>query len=417
MKNRNVILGIDGIPFELMNSLSNRGIMPNFKELKNSYYFKEMKSSIPHISSVSWSSIITGKNPGEHGIFGFSELIPGTYSLSYPNFNALKSKAFWHQQNEKKHVIINVPATYPAKILNGIHIAGFVALDLEKAVYPKTCIPSLKQLDYVIDIDSSLAHKQSKDILFDELMKVLEIRKKTYQFFWNKLNWDNYMVVITSSDRFGHFLWNTYADSDNKWHSRALRFFQKIDAFIGDIKDKLKENDNFIILSDHGMEETKQNMNLNTYLEQEGFLKLSDKHKNYNRITKGTKAFVLDPGRIYLNKKGLYPNGSISKLEEKDVIEDLKNILYDLKFQNQKVIKIVHEKNEIYNGTHIDKAPDLVVIENSGFRPKGGIGKNIIFEKDNLSGMHNDSAFLFINKEINLESPKVQDIVGLLGGN
>ena len=77
MMNRNIILGIDGVPFELMNSLSQKGIMPNFKELKDSYYFKEMKSSIPHISSVSWSSIITGKNPGEHGIFGFSELIPG----------------------------------------------------------------------------------------------------------------------------------------------------------------------------------------------------------------------------------------------------------------------------------------------------------------------------------------------------
>jgi len=417
MKNRNVILGIDGIPFELMNSLSDKGVMPNFKELKNSYYFKEMKSSIPHISSVSWSSIITGKNPGEHGIFGFTELIPGTYSLSYPNFNTLKSKAFWHQEKEKKHIIINVPATYPAKKLNGIHIAGFVALDLEKAVYPKTCIPSLKQLDYVIDIDSNLAHKQSKDILFDELMRVLEIRKKAYQLFWNKLDWHNFMVVITSTDRFGHFLWNTYADSENKWHLRALQFFQKIDDFIGDIKDKLKENDNFLILSDHGMEETKQNMNLNTYLEQEGFLKLSDKHKNYNRIAKGTKAFVLDPGRVYLNKKGRYPNGSVSKLEEKDIIEELKKKFYDLKYQNQRVIRTVHEKNEIYNGANIDKAPDLVILENSGFRPKGGIGKNNIFEEDNLSGMHNDSAFLFINKEINLESPKVQDVVGLLGGN
>ena len=417
MKNRNILLGIDGIPFELMDSLSDKGIMPNFKELKNSFYFKEMKSSIPHISSVSWSSIITGKNPGEHGIFGFSELIEGTYSLSYPNFNALKSKTFWHQQNEKKHVIINVPATYPAKNLNGVHIAGFVALDLEKAVYPKTCIPSLKKLDYVIDIDSSLAHQQSKDILFDELMKVLEIRKKTYHFFWDKLSWHNFMIVITSSDRFGHFLWNTYADSDNKWHSKAIQFFQKIDDFIGDMMDRLKENDNFIILSDHGMEETKQNMNLNTYLEQEGFLKLSDKHKNYNRITKDTKAFVLDPGRVYLNKEGKYPNGSVVKSEEKDIIEDLKSIFYDLKYQNQKVIKKVHEKKEIYNGANVDKAPDLVILEQPGFCPKGGIGKTSIFERANLPGMHNDSAFLFVNKKISLESPTVQDVVGLIGGN
>lgn len=417
MVNRNFILGIDGIPFELMDSLSDKGIMPNFKELKRSYYFKEMKSSIPHISSVSWSSIITGKNPGEHGIYGFSHLIPKTYSLSYPNFNALRCKAFWHQKSDEKHVIINVPATYPAKSLNGVHIAGFVALDLDKAIYPKKYLPILKNLDYVIDIDSKLAHKQSKDILFDELLKVLDLRKKVYHFFWNKLVWNNFMVVITSSDRFGHFLWDTYKDSKNQWHSRSLQFFQKIDDFIGDIKNKLKEHDNFIILSDHGMEEIKLAMNLNTYLEQEGFLKISEKHKNYNRILKGTKAFVLDPGRVYLNKKGFFPNGSVSNQEEKDIIEELKKALYDLNYKKQKVIKTVYDKTEIYSGEYIDLAPDLVVLENSGFRPKGVIGKDEIFEKDIFPGMHNDNAFLFINKNIDLKKPTVQDVVPLLEGD
>ncbi|MFW9973311.1 MAG: alkaline phosphatase family protein, partial [Candidatus Odinarchaeota archaeon] len=70
MRTRHVILGIDGVPFDLMNKLSNSGVMPNFNQLKKEFYFNKMKSSIPHISSVSWSSIITGKNPGEHGIFG-----------------------------------------------------------------------------------------------------------------------------------------------------------------------------------------------------------------------------------------------------------------------------------------------------------------------------------------------------------
>jgi len=173
MRKRNIILGIDGVPYELMDNLSNKGIMPNFKALKKEYCFKSMKSSIPHISSVSWSSIITGKNPGEHGIYGFSEIIENTYSLRFPNFNALKSKPFWHKEPEKRYVIINVPFTYPARELNGIHIAGFVALDLEKAVYPKAIFPILKELNYEIDIDTKIAHQQSIDILFDELLIAL----------------------------------------------------------------------------------------------------------------------------------------------------------------------------------------------------------------------------------------------------
>ena len=169
MKGRNIILGIDGIPFELMDDLSKKDVMPNFNDLKKKFHFSRLKSSIPHISSVSWSSIITGKNPGEHGIYGFTDIIKNTYSLSFPNFNALKCKPFWQIDERSKHIIINVPATYPAKKLNGIHIAGFVALNLEEAVYPKTTISKLKEMNYIIDVDSSLAHQQSKDAFFDEL--------------------------------------------------------------------------------------------------------------------------------------------------------------------------------------------------------------------------------------------------------
>lgn len=52
MKKRNILLGIDGMPFDLMDNLSNKGIMPNFKDLKKNFIFKRLKSSIPHISSV-----------------------------------------------------------------------------------------------------------------------------------------------------------------------------------------------------------------------------------------------------------------------------------------------------------------------------------------------------------------------------
>ena len=52
MRKRNIILGIDGVPFDLMDKLSHTDVMPNFKELKKKHYFKLMKSSIPHISSV-----------------------------------------------------------------------------------------------------------------------------------------------------------------------------------------------------------------------------------------------------------------------------------------------------------------------------------------------------------------------------
>lgn len=414
MKNRNIILGIDGVPFKLIDHLSDRGIMPNFKELKKVFTFKEMKSSIPHISSVSWSSIITGKNPGEHGIYGFTELIEGTYTLRYPNFNSLKSKPFWYKYPEKKHVILNVPSTYPARELNGIHVSGFVALDLEKAVYPKFYFPILKEMGYEIDIDSKIAKQQSPNFFFDELFRILNIRKRTYQLLWDKIKWDNFMVVITGSDRIGHFFWNIYEDHRIQYHEKFLEFFQEVDKIIGDLTSKLSDNDTFIIISDHGMELINRNVNLNTYLCEENFLDLTEKYKGYNKITKKSKAFSLDPGRIYLNKKEKYPNGSITKDKEKETIEELKKIFYDLKYKNQKVIKKIYEKEEIYKGKMLSNAPDLILIENTGFRLKGAINKEHIFEKDIYTGKHNDKAFLFINKDININNICVEDIISLL---
>jgi len=414
MENRNIILGIDGVPFNIINNLYNKGIMPNFKDLKREYTFKKIKSSIPHISSVSWSSIITGKNPGEHGIFGFTEIIRNTYSMSFPNFNALKCEPFWQKKPDKKHIIINVPSTYPARALNGIHIAGFVALDLEKAVYPKSYISKLNELNYEIDVDSKLAHQQSINAFIDELFRVLKIRKKVFNVLWNEIKWDIFMPVITGSDRIGHFLWHAYEDSKNEYHQRFLEYFQEIDNIIGEILSKMKENDTFIILSDHGMEQITQNVNLNTYLQEEKFLHLSETLKNYNRITKESKAFILDPGRVYLNKKGKYPNGTVTKDKEKEIIQELKTLFYDLKFKKNNVIKKIYEKGEIYSGKMIENAPDLVVVENPGFQPKGGIGKPNIFEKDVFSGKHNEDAFLFINKDIEIEQLSVEDIIKLL---
>ncbi len=79
---RTVLIGIDGVPYHLLETLSDQNIMPNLKDLRKQGLFTQMLSSIPEISSVSWSSIITGNNPGKHGIYGFNDMIPGTYTTS-----------------------------------------------------------------------------------------------------------------------------------------------------------------------------------------------------------------------------------------------------------------------------------------------------------------------------------------------
>ncbi|MFP4116373.1 MAG: alkaline phosphatase family protein, partial [Candidatus Aenigmatarchaeota archaeon] len=206
MSGKTVAIGIDGVPPEVMEGLVGEGVMENFGRLMEEGKFSRMESSLPAVSSASWSSIITGKNPGEHGVYGFSDMIEGTYSLRFNNFRSLKSKAFW-ERNNKRNVIMNVPSTYPAEETNGVHISGFVSPDFEKAVYPETLKEKLKEMNYRVDVDSEKGHK-SKRLLFKELFDVLDARIEAYRHLWDREDWDTFKLVFTGSDRLEHFLWD-----------------------------------------------------------------------------------------------------------------------------------------------------------------------------------------------------------------
>jgi predicted AlkP superfamily phosphohydrolase/phosphomutase len=415
---KTVIIGIDGVPYELMENLSNNGVMPNFKELRKIGIFKKLHSSIPDISSVAWASIITGKNPGEHGNFGFTEIIPGTYTLTFPDFNWLKKPAFWQKDKSKKYIILNVPFTYPAKELNGVHISGFVSLDLERSIYPSSYLPKLQEINYQIDVDSGIAH-QSKSLFLEKLAETNQARIKAYQYFWEKEKWNTFMLVFTGSDRLEHFLWDAYEDEKHQYHQDFLNYFREVDEVIGEIANRIDKDTPLLILSDHGMERIKTNFNVNYFLKETGFLDLDTSLRGYNQITTNTKAFALDPGRIYLNERSKYPRGRVETREREKIIQDLIENFYRLEKDGEKVIKKILRKEEIYQGKELDKAPDLVLIETPGYRLRGNINKESLFNQDIFTGKHTlENAFLYVRsqnaKEIVPENPTVENVESIL---
>ncbi|OYT27599.1 MAG: hypothetical protein B6U97_01015 [Candidatus Altiarchaeales archaeon ex4484_96] len=412
--NKKVLVGIDGMPHKMVVDLCKKEIMPNLASLVDEGNLRIMQSSTPAVSSISWNSIITGANPGQHGIYGFSDIIKGTYSMCFPNSNALKKPPYW-QTIKGTHVVINVPATYPVKKINGCHISGFVSLDMDKAVYPAKIIPKLEELDYQIDVDAEKGHK-SATLLLDELFKTLKARTKALNFLWDKYSWDTLMYVITGSDRIEHFLWHVYEDEGHTLHERFLEFYGLIDEIIGNINNRLNEDDSLIILSDHGMERVKYNINLNSHLINEGFLHLRDEGRGYNRIDDGSSAFALEDGRIYINRRGHYPRGMVEAEREPELKQEIRDSFMSLKIAGDKVIKKAHLREEIYHGPQLDNAPDVVLVPNKGFNLRGKLS-NVLSENSPLSGMHNPQAFLYtknIDDSFNVEHPTVEDVIKLV---
>jgi predicted AlkP superfamily phosphohydrolase/phosphomutase len=75
---RVIVLGFDGLDFGLTRDLMAQGRLPNFSKLAAEGMFASLGTSTPPQSPVAWSTFITGRDPGAHGIFDFTHRDPAT---------------------------------------------------------------------------------------------------------------------------------------------------------------------------------------------------------------------------------------------------------------------------------------------------------------------------------------------------
>ncbi len=368
MDTRTIIIGLDGVPFGMIEDFTKNGVMPNTAELLKQGLFKKMESSIPEVSSVAWSSMITGTNPGEHGTFGFMDLHPDSYKMKFPNYNDLKQPPFWDQWDGKS-IIINVPSTYPVREMNGVLISGFVSIDFAQSIYPPSLVPLLRDLDYRLDVDARKAHT-SMDLFLEDVDKTLSARIEAYRYLWSNYDWQTFMLVFTGTDRLMHFLWEAYEDERHKYHNVFLEHFAKIDGVIGEIGSRLADDDLLIMLSDHGFEKLDYDVYISYVLKEEGFLQFKqDQDITLNNINHGTKAFVLDPARIYINYKNKYPCGTVDPSEGEELLGRLENLFASLETNGRKVVRDIYKKHQIYSGPFlVSRLPNTI-----GLMPCGSL--------------------------------------------
>ena len=431
-----LIIGIDGVPYSLLNAYIKKDVMPNLKKiLSQGFRLHQMNASIPDVSSVSWTSFNTGVNPGEHGIYGFTDLKPDSYSLCFPNLRDVKAPPFWDilgKGNRKtstlfqmyhprivhpyRSIIFNVPHTYPASPMNGILISGFVAIDLKKAIFPESVYPYLRSINYLIDVEAEKA-KEDKGMFMQSLFECFEIRKKAISHFFEEESWDLLFACITESDRLHHFFFDASEDKGNPYYESFLRFYVELDKFVKYLYDEFTQRYSgkgfFMILSDHGFAPLKKEVYLNRFLEEKGFLVLKKDGNFYERIEEGTKAFDMDPGRIYLHDRDRYPRGAVKKEEKLNLLKEIKEALTSLKGEDgKKIIERIYEKEEIYHGPYSGVAPDLVCLPNDGYDLKGSLERREIFGQNVFTGMHTwHDAFCLLPEEITFsDKPSIQNL-------
>jgi predicted AlkP superfamily phosphohydrolase/phosphomutase len=228
------------------------------------------------------------------------------------------------------------------------------------------------------------------------------------------------MLVFTGTDRLAHFLWDAYEDEEHRYHTAFLNHLHQIDQVIGEIAQRVADEDVLILLSDHGFEALESDVYVNFFLREQGFLKVErDPPRRLQDMAQETLAFALDPGRIYVNLQGKYPQGSVLPQDLESVLEDLANALNALEINGKKVVRRLYRKEELYEGPWFDRAPDLVVLANEGFNLRGSLQARQLYGKGAFTGKHSQAdAFLIVRGTHGLEAtpdhPCVSNIVSIV---
>lgn len=382
------LLGIDGLPRWMWQKFAASGVMHHSAQLLRSGTLVPMKSALPEVSSAAWASIVTGQNSGGHNVFGFTDLMDGSYSLGFTSSRTFRARPFWAEPESGPSLIMNVPQTYPAQPLNGMLVSGFVALDLKRAVYPAEQLPWLESIRYSVDADMSLVEK-GKARFVDELRRVMTTRCEALHHHWGREAWQNVMFVFTGTDRLNHYLWEDYEDPTSPFHQTFLDYYHEVDRQLGRILERLDDRTQLAAVSDHGFARQRRSVNLNCLLAEGGFLKLKGSSRPaFSDMLPESLAFAMDPGRIYLHRQGRYPGGSVTPDAAEALMQAITTYLLSVKVEGEPVATEVIRGAGVYSGPYSHRAPDLIVMPAPDVALSGRLNLSALVEPTLINGRH-----------------------------
>ena len=122
-----LLIGLDGATFTVLDPYMERGVMPFLAELSARGTRAVLRSIMPPLTPPAWTSLVTGKHPGEHGVFDFFQKEePGSVYFSFASSQEVRSATIWTLASEQDRRIIslNFPLMFPPPPVKGAVVPG-----------------------------------------------------------------------------------------------------------------------------------------------------------------------------------------------------------------------------------------------------------------------------------------------------
>lgn len=366
--------------------------LPNIQRLMKQSQWGTLRSIVPPITTPAWMCMMTGRDPGALGVYGFRHRRVGTYDkLWIADGTKIKAKKVWDILGRKGYKVglIGVPQTYPPYPINGFLVSCFLTPDIKhEYTYPKEFKDEIKAVvgDYILDVDAFRV--ADLEPVIKQVYAMTEKRFKLLRHCLKNKEWDFMMMVEMGPDRMQHGLWK-------RKFSAIKEYYQYLDKEMGETL-KILDNDTVVyIVSDHGAKEMKGCFCINEWLIKNGYLVLNKYPARPTTAEKldinwsKTKAWGWGGyySRIFLNVRGREPQGIIEQKNYSALLEELKAKLKKVPDDKGKPMKnLVVRFPELYKNCQGDPADLLGIFGDLAWRAVGTVGYNKVYIYENDTG-------------------------------
>ena len=402
------VIGLDCADPKLVFELW-RDELPNLRRLMEGGLYGDLESSHPPITVPAWTSMLTSKDPGQLGFYGFRNRADHSYSrMSIATSKAITEDRVWDilSRDARQVTLVGVPQTYPPRPVNGRLITSFLTPSINSQyTYPAGLKQEIADLlgaqEYMLDVPNF--RTEDKDHLLQQIYDMTERRFKVIRWLMREKPWDFFMFVEMGVDRIHHGMWKYFDQAHprhepgNKYENAILDYYRYLDREIGQLLEMLDDDTVVLVVSDHGAKAMQGAICFNEWLRQQGYLVLKEEPPVGQIVPlekveidwTRTKAWGAGGyyGRLFLNVRGREPQGVIDPGDYEAVRTEIQEGLAAIVDpEGNNIGTVAHKPQDLYREIR-NIPPDLIVyFGDLTWRSLGSLGHGGIHTFENDTG-------------------------------
>jgi predicted AlkP superfamily phosphohydrolase/phosphomutase len=392
---RVMMIGLDCVP-PVLAFERYRHLMPNLTQLIARGAHARLRSTHPPITVPAWTAMLSGRDPGELGLYGFRKRVAGSYQLALATSADVHVERVWDvlARHGLRSSVIAVPPSSPPFAVPGELVSCFLTPTSEHPhTYPAQLSGELRARfgPYIPDVEVRASDRAG---LEQALAAMTRQHFAIARHLWTSRDPDFMALVEIGPDRLHHAF---YADLDvehpqhdpnSVYLGVGERYYALLDRELGELVALADDDTAILVASDHGARPLRSAFRINEWLLREGLLKLkhvpdSPQPLKPEWVDWSRSEAWAEGGyyaRVFFNVRGREPQGCLEPSELPARVERLRAALLRVTgASGERWLNSVDTPAELYREVR-GFAPDLLAIfDQLNVRPIATVGSDGLY--------------------------------------